>query len=254
MGIDFDSIPVVTPESEDYSEGSLQLVTSVPLWLLRGILLPGGTRQEPRPKITKWHEIEANPRCAVCDFNVPFTERAVVNGITYHMDCWQRKNKAAQSRIISPEEFRASFVDTSGIRLGDEDEDKNGEMPGNLGDAEYHLWVGTRLPESDFAMCRACKFITHGSHIRALHKMDATRYIGGKPCWNIISQICKIAQMKNRCMVCKTPCAKARWGVHLCGWRCANEWKFNQEVHWLDFAINLLHIQKEAHDAKPIFD
>jgi len=135
MPIDVESIPVVTPETEASAEAALCLIADVPIWVLANILVPKGIRLPARPK-TNWSAHEINPQCGVCLFNVPSKERAIVNGITYHMDCWQRKNNAARTIALATGESRIATVEdwtnTSGTSTA-----KDYELSGNLGDAEY---------------------------------------------------------------------------------------------------------------------
>lgn len=222
----------VTPESELEAELALDVQLEVPHWVLRGMFKTGGIRLK---KFVEYHDVR-DPRCGVCLMDTDPRDRAVVQGLVYHMECYKR-------RLMAKETY--NYVDTSGVTpRGIPIVPRDAEQMGNLGEAEYHLWVGSRMPDANFAKCRCCKAVTLNSNERQLHKLDTRYFVGKMPCYQVLGQAYKALAVKHKCVCCRKPAIDMRYGVNLCDWRCANAWKFELGDH-LDLAIAVANIRCE---------
>src|SRR5579863_9482135 len=162
------SINFVTPESEAHAETLLEEVLEVPFWVLENILYPRGVRLEHRTIYT-----EPTVRCSVCLLGVDAGDRVVVRknqrDVAYHQSCYRSQIQTdlgyTNTSGVGPKVYPVEI-----IRLNGSNKDR--ELTGNLGDSEYHLWIGSRLVDNTLAICRCCKKACNGQAERSLHKVD----------------------------------------------------------------------------------
>lgn len=101
---------------------------------------------------------------------------------------------------------------------------------GNLPEAEYRYWFGSRSRDVTFSKCRACNTIVYGTNDRVAHFRDDKFKVGGNACTTQLTLAYKAMLRTNEdiCIICKGKRFKhCKWGVPICQLaNCINEWKF----------------------------
>jgi len=215
----------------------------IPRWLLASIAFPRG---EKLPKLKKpslrdqahdWAKLPSSGiqtgdrdrlslyRCFVCHDLIPVGERY------YDTDHAGYRHEKCKPIIIVPKET--------------EWRNTNFKPPeGNLGNAEYRWWIGHRIKESDFAMCRRCRTIVRSPEARLSHKADKQYFMNELPCTVILGIAYKMLERRQRCIVCSRETTNTRYGVFICCPYCETMWKFCQDTN-LDLMIALSNVGKK---------
>jgi hypothetical protein len=203
----------------------------VPRWILKNLLVPRGVRLDKKVRFDEARQ-RATIKCSVCLMDTFPGERLLRGGLLYHRPCHDRK---FSGELDDP--TNTSGLTRGGIVIRPQ---KDAEVQGNLGDAEYHHWIGSRLSTSTFAMCRCCRKVTNSSNERQLHKLE--KQTAGLPCCVILRQAMRMIAPKHRCVICGKSALDMHYGVNICDWWCANDWKFKTDDH-LDLKIAITNIR-----------
>jgi len=216
-------------------------MTEVPLWVLRSTAVRTGVRL---PKFKKW-EPERPPRtvsiytpenyCWRCMEELrPGTPRVWNQGNMYCHDCYVIVVKIntekphvrlrAMGSTVNTVAFPLKFRSAEGIILG------------NLAETEYQFWIGQRMPIGNKARCRACREVVVDKEGREEH-MKAGEEMAS--CTSVMILAFKSLRKKGRCVVCKSETKNTRWGVPICGVRCAEDYKFTWDICNIAFEMEI---------------
>jgi hypothetical protein len=197
-------------------------VKHLPDYMLRRLAAPGGTRLskfKPYLSVTQSRRIwpADNRPCDVCGKQVLMKNIHGAESLDghyrgrnyYHNDCF--------SQI------------PGGWRTESEKPSK-----GNLENADYRFWIGTRHAASasmSWGMCRCCRISTHSNIERYKHLNDDSCAVGGERCAQRLIEAYKQMLASVLCVVCKNPRhGRSTWGIPLCGQQnCLQAWMFSHD-------------------------
>ena len=198
---------------------------TLPLYILRRSVEPGGVRLK---KLTT--DLVAG-LCEACSrpvlrkkiMNVEQIDGRYLNYKLYHHGCMPEVG------YVSP--YRRP---------------RGKEAIGNLEEAEYRYWIGSKDEWSSFSMCRACRFSAYSAVDREKHTKDEALAVGGERCCGRLVKAYKALEISTICVVCKQlRYNNTKWGVPLCNSaHCQAEWKYSLE-RWIPIE-NQLMMQKKA--------
>lgn len=197
---------------------------TLPHYILRRFVEPGGERQEKRKEFVRVAGI-----CEACDKAVVYRKIMGVeqidgiwyNGAVYHYQCRQAAGPFLSRR--------------------------NKVLKGNLEEEEYRFWVGTPEQGMGFSMCRACRTSIYNKLDRDGHFKDPKFSIGGLQCSvRLVNAYKKLSDL-TQCLICKKQrFGHTRWGVPICDSpTCESNWKFNQQ-RWMPLEAELFRNKKRA--------
>lgn len=206
---------------------------TLPLYILRRQVLPGGKRLRkrpvPEPDFAGWC-----PECGTEVYNKMIMAQKQVDGMNfeghyYHYECHR---KVLDRRAKQTSDFRK--MATSDLA-----------WKGNLGEEEYRFWIGHRNPVSFFAMCRCCRksIYSTDSGLRKSHFKDEHYVVGGDGCarrlTDAFKEINKTAP--DNCIVCHTKFyGHGKWGIPICASPvCLNTWKFDMDKNYPMLEVRL---------------
>jgi hypothetical protein len=208
---------------------------TIPRYIIDRYVRAGGARLPRRQELL----IVAGicPECSKAVYSRVIGRSETMNGIwlngdKYHHECF--KNRPLPNYRALPSVYQ---------------EGRRGERhpKGNLDDAEYRYWVGTREAWSAWAECRCCKKSTYSLEEREKHLKDPSFAVGGERCSTRLVNAYKLMLDSEQCLVCKGRRWMAqKWGVPLCSDpRCIDSWRF-EKTHWAALELQLKLQQNKA--------
>lgn len=197
----------------------------VPIWVLKNTAYRLSRRPEPWEAFKKPNLISMfAPKivCARCSKDLKRLPRIFLNNATYCSGCHQE--------IIRGIAVTHGYFEVDGLPKG------------NLSEAEFQFWQGSRLPTSLMAKCRGCQTTVLGVEGRQVH-MKA-KYEGDVSCTTLLLKSYATLRRKPVCAVCKGYTVKQKWGVPLCGRKCIETWKFEDRMY-LGVEMELMQVRRE---------
>lgn len=102
---------------------------------------------------------------------------------------------------------------------------------GNLQVEEYRFWQGGELAVSQWARCRACRWVVCESLRAVRMKVHMDRY----KCSVHLTAAYGYLLAQKKCVVCEKKCTGGKWGVPLCSTECQHRWMFDDPTYPLLF-------------------
>lgn len=209
----------------------MTLVTKIPRWLLRQLVMPGGARFEKRKPLELRASLSprlmARVRCAVCSEITYSGDRTVHNGICYHQICfaaWDADRKRRLQPLGTVDNPFGAIIPATVMSKAD-------VPPGNLGQSLYRYWVGSRMSGVDYALCRVCRTPVQSSDRMTFHKLETKFRVAGHSCQQLIDKVIPLLVARHQCVICRATTDCTRFGFPICSDGCEINWRFNQNDH-----------------------